>query len=69
MVRATAAFGKSASTASFRSSRPKRGRRYRQRVTQEQFLVSDRFWNALKAAGCAGWRPASFQRSHRIPEV
>ena len=42
---------------------------YRYRGAQGQFLLSDRFWDALNKAGCAGWRPDSFARGHHIEEV
>jgi hypothetical protein len=42
---------------------------YRYRGSQGQFLLSDRFWNALNAARCAGWCPASFALGNHIEEV
>jgi len=42
---------------------------YRYRGSQGKFLLSDRFWNALDEAGCAGWRPDSFARGEHIEEL
>jgi len=42
---------------------------YRYVGSSGDFLVSDRLWDALHEAGCAGWRPASFARGDHIPEV
>ena len=42
---------------------------YRYRGTHGQFLLSDRFWNALNEAGCAGWQPDSFARGVHIEEL
>jgi hypothetical protein len=33
------------------------------------FTLSDRFWDALGAAGCAGWRPAPYDLGRHIEEV
>jgi hypothetical protein len=42
---------------------------YRYVGTQGQFLLSDRFWNALNEAGCTGWRPANGARGRHMEEV
>ena len=42
---------------------------YRYWSTAGQFLLTDRFWNALQEAGCAGWRPDSGQRGAHIEEI
>lgn len=42
---------------------------YRYRDADGQFLLSDRFWDALNAAGCTGWRPEHGSRGRRIEEV
>jgi hypothetical protein len=34
-----------------------------------QFLLSDRFWDALNKAGCAGWRPDYSARGQHIEEA
>jgi hypothetical protein len=42
---------------------------YRYRGTQGQFLLSDRFWNALNEFGCAGWRTDYGLRGRHIEEL
>jgi Protein of unknown function (DUF1629) len=42
---------------------------YRYKNSNGQFLLSDRFWDALSASGCAGWRPEYGVRGKRIEEI
>lgn len=42
---------------------------YRYRDSAGQFLISDAFWDALNAAGCAGWRPDYGPRGRHIEEI
>ena len=42
---------------------------FRYENSQGNFMVSDRFWDALNAAGCAGWQPAYGALRGYIEEV
>jgi hypothetical protein len=42
---------------------------YRYLGTHGQFLLSDRLWDALNRAGCAGWRPKNGFRGQHIEEL
>ncbi len=43
--------------------------RYRKMGSGMPFMLSDRFWDALNAAGCAGWRPQSGDYGQHIEEL